>query len=346
MLRFKFIQNKELGYNKEHVINFETTGMNGDKQQAFLKEVRKVNGVKKAAGVSHALFGATKAGANITWNGKDPEQEVWFEWGFVGYDLLELTEIKLERGRFFSRDFGDEESRVVINKTTQQIMGVDDPLGKKLMVGENEYEIIGVTEDFHFQSLHEKIKPTFFLLNSRWTMQLAMRIDQERMDETIDAIQTVYTTFNPGFPFEYTFHDQDKLELYATEEKVTILSKYAAGLAILISSLGLFGLVSFVAERKAKELGIRKVLGASSRALFGSLSREFVQPIAIASFLGILISTYVMNEWLNKFAYSIGLNWWLFIAGVLLMLAIALATTLSQILKAIQANPVNVLKDE
>jgi len=344
--QMKYIQTKSLGYNKKHIINFETTGMNGEKQQSFLSEVRKLKGVKKASGISHALFGTKKAGANITWRGKDPEQEVWFEWGQVGYDMLELLEIELDKGRFFSRVFGDEQSKVVINKTTQRLMGMENPVGEKLTINETSYEIIGVTEDFHFQSLHEPIKPTFFLLNSDWTMKLAMRIESNRLNETIAEIATLYDTFNPGFPFEYSFHDEDKNALYATEQRVTLLSKYAAGLAVLISSLGLFGLVSFVTERKAKELGIRKILGASANALFGSLSKEFITPLAIASVIGIITSVTLLNAWLSNFAYSIKLHWSFFAIGVLLMFIIALMTTLSEILKAILANPITSLRDE
>lgn len=344
--QMKYIQNKSLGYNQEHIINFETTGMNGEKQQAFLTEVRRLNGVEKASGISHALFGATKAGANITWDGKSPEQEVWFEWGYVGYDMLELLEIELEKGRFFSKLFGDEQSKVVITKTTQKLMGIEDPIGLKFTVGETTYDIIGVAEDFHFQSLHEQIKPTFFLLNSSWTMKLAIRIDPNRLQGTISEIRALYDTFNPGFPFEYSFHRQDKRDQYAIEDRVSLLSKYAAGLAILISSLGLFGLVSFVAERKAKELGIRKTLGASAKALFGSLSKEFVSPIVIASVLGIITSVFLLNEWLSNFAFHIELSWIFFASGVVLMVLIALATSLSQILKAIFANPIASLRDE
>lgn len=344
--QMKYVQNKSLGYNKEHIISFETTGMTGEKQQAFLTEVRRLNGVEKASGISHALFGATKAGANITWDGKNPEQEVWFEWGFAGYDMLELLEVELKKGRFFSKSFGDEQSKVVINETTQKLMGMQDPIGVKFRVGENNYEIIGVTEDFHFHSLHEEIKPTFFVLSSNWTMKLAIRIDPNRPQETISEIQELYDRFNPGFPLEYSFHEQDKREQYAIEERITLLSKYAAGLAILISSLGLFGLVSFVAERKAKELGIRKVLGASSKALLGSLSKEFIRPISIASVLGVVTSAFLLNGWLSDFAYSIKLSWLFFVIGVALMLIIALGTTISQILKAILANPINSLRDE
>ncbi|MEO9484589.1 MAG: FtsX-like permease family protein [Ekhidna sp.] len=342
-----FIQTKSLGYENDYIINFGTTGMNGSKQQAFLSEVRQISGVEKADGVSHALFGAQRSGSNMTWQGKDPEEEVWFEYGHVGHDMLELLEVRLHEGRFFSKEFGDETSKVVINRATKELMGVQNAVEKKFTVGETAYEIIGVTEDFHFQSLHEQIKPTFFLLNTNdWYMKLAIKINPNQLQETLSEIDNLYATLNPGFAFEYSFHDQDQAAMYESETKISSLTKYAAGLAILISSLGLFGLVSFVVERKSKEMGIRKVLGASSGAIAGAVSKDFIFPIAVASVLGIVASTLLINNWLDQFAYRIYLKWWFFVAAIGLMTVIALMTTISQVLKAIMTNPISALRDE
>ncbi len=344
--QMQFIQNKDLGYKNEFIINFETKGMSGDKQQAFLSEARRIPGVVKASGISHALFGAQKSGANITWEGKDPEQEVWFEWGNVGYDMLELLDIELLEGRFFSKEFSNERTKVVINKATKDLIGIESSLGKKFSVGESEYEIIGVTDDFHFQSLHEQIKPTFFLLNNGWSMKLALRIQPKRINETLPKIQKLYSKFNPGFSFEYTFHDDDQREMYATEKKTTVLAKYAAGLAIFISCLGLFGLVSFVTERKSKEMGIRKMLGASTASIVKAISKDFVVPISVATILGVGASALLINGWLSQFAYRVDLKWWFFAGAVLLMFSITAITTISRIIKVIIANPINSLRDE
>lgn len=345
--QMRFVQTKSLGYDNEYIINFRTTGMSGSEQKAFLDEARRLPGVVKAAGVSHALFGAQRSGANMTWQGKDPEQEVWFEYGNVGYDMLELLAIELIEGRFFSREFGDESSKVIINRATKDLMEAEYAVGKKFSVNETEYEIIGVTEDFHFQSLHEEIKPTFFLLNGNdWYLKLALKIDPNQMKETLAEVDKVYSKINAGFPFEYFFHDQDQAELYDAEAKVSLLAKYAAGLAILISSLGLFGLVSFVTERKSKEMGIRKVLGASSGSIFKTVSKDFVLPILSASVLGVVTSTFLITHWLDQFAYHIELKWWFFAGAILLMVFIAFMTSISQIIKSISSNPIDALKDE
>lgn len=344
--QMNFIQTKNLGYTNEEILNFDTKGMSGEKQRALLTEARKLPGVVKASSISHALFGAQKSSANITWDGKDPDQEVWFEWGYVGYDMLELLEIEMLQGRPFSIDFGNEQTKVVINETTKKLMEVKNPIGKKLTVGDTEYEVIGVTHDFNFQSLHESIKPTFFVLKNNWSMKLAMRVEPENMSETILQIEKLYAQFNPGYSFGYTFHDQDQKKMYRTEEQMIVLSKYAAGLAIFISCLGLFGLISFVAERKSKEMGIRKILGASSSSLTATLSKDFVSPILVAGVIGLALSIFVMDHWLDEFAYRITMEWWLFAAPLALMLLLAMITSSTQIIRALFVNPINSLRDE
>ncbi|MBV6645241.1 MAG: ABC transporter permease [Cyclobacteriaceae bacterium] len=344
--QMKYVQNKSLGYKSDNILNFETVGMNAQKQQAFLSEVKNVPGVVKASGISHALFGAQKSSANITWEGKDPEQDIWFEWGYVDYDMLELLKIKLDKGRFFSREFGNENAKVVINKTTQKLIGVDNPIGLKLSVGDSSYEIIGVMSDFHFQSLHEQIKPTFFLLNNGWSMKLAISITAQNRHQCIQYIEEMYKKFNPENSFDYSFHDQEVQERYKNDEKVATLSKYASTLAIPISCLGLFGLVSFVAERRSKEMSIRKVLGASPSSLIGALSKDFTLPLSLSTIIGSLISIYLMSNWLAGFAYRIELEWWFFAFSIVLLFLFALLISTVQIIKTITTNPIDSIRDE
>lgn len=345
--QMQFVQNKSLGYQNKYIINFRTTGMNGSKQKAFLDEVRALPGVIKAAGISHALFGIQRSGANMTWTGKDPNEEVWFEYGHLGFDMLELLEIDLVEGRSFSREFGDETRKIVINQTAKELMGVESAVGEKFTVGETNYEIIGVTEDFHFESLHEEIKPTFFLLNlNDWYMKLALKVEPDQIQSTLSNVETVYSRFNPDFPFQYSFHDLDQHEMYDREIKVHHLTKYAAGLAILISMLGLFGLVSFVTERKAKEMGIRKILGASTSKLIKVLSADFFLPFILSVALGVAVALVTINQCLNEFAYHIELKWWFFAGASLLMLFMAIITSTLKVLKTITANPIDSLRDE
>lgn len=345
--QMQFVHTKNMGYNNDYIVNFRTTGMSGSKQKNFLNEIRKIHGVVKASGISHALFGAQKSGANMTWQGKDPEEEIWFEYGHMGYDMLDLLAIDLIEGRGFSREFGDESTKVIINQATKELMRVESAVGEKFIVNENEYKIIGVTENFHFHSLHEEIKPTFFLLNSNhWYLKIAVKVNPKQMQKTLAEIHEVYSKFNPGFPFQYSFHDQDQAKMYTSEITMSILTKYAAGLAILISSLGLFGLVSFLTERKAKEISIRKVLGASSITIMKLVTKDFILSIAIASIIGVVAAISIINQWLNGFAYRIDLKWWFFAGAISLILLVALLTSLSQILRIVMANPAHSLRNE
>lgn len=344
--QMEYIRTKNLGYDNAYILNFRTSGMGKEKQQTFLSEARKIEGVTNASGITHALFGAQRSGANITWIGKDPDQEVWFEYGSVDHEMLELLDLEVVLGRFFSRSFGDERSKVVINEVTKELMQMEDPIGQTLTVNENEYEIIGVASDFHFQSLHEEIKPTFFMLNSGYSMKLALKLNSSNIHQTMTQIEELYAQINSGYPFEYSFHDQDQQALYETEERVASLSNYAAGLAIFITCLGLFGLISFVTEQKAKELSIRKVLGASSSALVLSISKEINLALLVASMFGVICSIVTLETWLNEFAYRILLEWWHFAVSIGIMILLAASTMITQLQKTISANPIDALKDE
>jgi len=344
--QMQFIQNKDLGYDRDFILNFETQGMSGEKQQAFLQRVRNLAGVSYASGISHALFGGQKSGANITWRDKDPERQVWFEYGNVDYDMLELLGIDLVEGRFFSRDFGDERSKVVINQAARELMDHEEVIGSHLTVGDHVYEIIGVTEDFHFQSLHETIAPTFFLLNDQWSMKLAIRIEPRWMQDATEEITKLYSEFNPGYPFQYAFHDQDQQASYQREQQVTLLFNYAAILAILISCLGLYGLVSFVIGRKTKELSIRKVLGARGSDLIYLIGRSFLGPLVIAIAAGMCLAGFAAQEWLNGFAYRIQINAWVFLIAIAIIVLLLVGTASSQFLKVLSTNPVDGIKEE
>ena len=344
--QMKFIQTKDLGYAKNYILNFQTQGMNRENQQSFLHASRQLPGVIEASGITHALFGSQRSGSNITWENKDPNQRIWFEWGYVDYDMLELLEMDLVRGRFFSKEFGAERNKVVINETTWRLMEESDPIGKRFTIDSTNYEIIGVTKDFHFQSLHEAIKPTFFLLGSGWSMTLALKISPENANNTIQQIESQYQTYNPGFPFEYSFHDQDQYSAYAEEQTITSLANFAAVLALLISCLGLFGLASFITEQKKKELGIRKVLGANAIELITTLLKAFLLPVVTGAVLGAFVSYFVAESWLNEFAYRMQLQWWFYAVSMLFLLLFSLFTSTTQILKALLTNPIDSLKEE
>jgi len=208
--------------------------------------------------------------------------------------------------------------------------------------------VIGVVQDFHFESMQETVKPSFFKLDD-WgngMQKAAVKIQVGREKETLVALRSFYKSYNPGYEFTYTFIDAEYQALYEAEERVGVLSKYFAGLTILISCLGLFGLSAFSAERRTKEIGIRKTLGASELGIARLLTSEFTKLVIFALIIGLPISYYIVGYWLEQYAYKIDLEWWYFAGAGMVTLLVALITVSFQSLKAALMNPVNALRSE
>ena len=225
-------------------------------------------------------------------------------------------------------------------------MGMKDPIGKKVKLWDKDVEIVGVAKDFNFESFHEVVKPLFFYLNIKNSRNMMVRIENGKEQETIGRLEAFYKDFNPGFPFTYRFLDEDYQQLYVSERRVATLSKYFAGLAILISCLGLFGLAAFTAERRVKEIGIRKILGSSNRAIVYLLSGEFTKMVVAAIAIALPVSWYLASEWLQGFAFHIYLEWWFFGGSGLVALLIAWLTVGFQTIKAARINPTECLRSE
>jgi ABC-type antimicrobial peptide transport system permease subunit len=249
-------------------------------------------------------------------------------------------------GRPFSRKFVDGNTKIVFNEAAIEVMGLKDPLGKIVKFQGNPVEIIGVTKNFHFESLHEKVKPLFFFIAPEFTGLIMVKIAAGKERETIDKLAGFYGKQNPGFTFDYKFLDADYQAQYAAEKRVSVLSKYFAGLAILISCLGLFGLATFTAERRRKEIGIRKVLGSSEMGIVYLLSSEFTKMVLVAVFVALPISYLLTKQWLDNFAFSISLQWWYFIGAGCIALLIAWLTVGLQAVKAARINPIQSLREE
>jgi ABC-type antimicrobial peptide transport system permease subunit len=209
-----------------------------------------------------------------------------------------------------------------------------------------EREIVGVAKDFHFASLHEKVKPLLFILAPDNTWRFMAKIETGKEQQVIDRLQRLYRQFNPGLSFEYSFLDADYQNIYIAEQRVSLLSRYFAGLTILISCLGLFGLAAFTAERRKKEIGIRKVLGATARSVVVLLSKDFLKLTLIAILLAFPLSWWMASQWLNSFAYRIDLGSGIFVVAGLSIILITFLTISLQAIKAALSNPVKSLKAE
>lgn len=345
--QIEFVQNAHLGYDRDNVIYFDVEGRVKENAETFLSEIKRLPGIVNAASTTSDMTGHSWS-VDINWEGKTTDDEVRAELMSVNPDFLQTLGLEIKEGRFFSRDFGSDTTRVVINEAAARIMGFDNAIGKHIKGWENP-EIIGVVKDFHLESFHEEVKPQVFLLhrkNFASPTLIMARIEAGREKETLERLDAFYKAYNPGFPFDYTFIDDDYQALYASEQRVSTLSKYFAGLAIVISCLGLFGLAAFTAQRRIKEIGIRKILGSTDFGIVRLLSGDFAKTVFIAIVIALPLSYFIAGKWLAGFAYRIDLEWWFFAGSGCVALLIALFTVTLQTMGASRVNPTECLKQE
>ncbi len=344
--QIEFVQNRSLGFEKEHLISVPLEGRAAVNVTTFLEELERVPGVVSAASMQQSVIGNLSSTVGLDWEGKDPDKVVQFQNFSVSHDLIETIGLEMTDGRSFSRDFSTDTSAIILNETAIQLMGIDQPIGVTVNLWGEDRQIIGVVKDFHYESLHKPVKPVFFKLNNSGMMTTIARLKAGKERETLAQLQDFYGTFNPGYSFDYQFVDADYQALYAAEQRVSTLSKYFAGLAILISCLGLFGLAAFTAERRLKEIGIRKILGASNFGIVRLLSGDFTKMVLVAIALALPISYLVARWWLEGFAFSIALQWWYFVGAGGVALLVAWFTVGLQTVKAARVNPADCLRDE
>ncbi|HYF68927.1 MAG TPA: FtsX-like permease family protein [Ohtaekwangia sp.] len=342
----EFIQNKHLGYQKENILYFKMDERIAGHLETMLTEIKSISGVKNASSLAHNLTGSWGATWGASWEGKDPESTISFEKFYVYYDLIETLGIEMKSGRTFSRAVASDTASVIINETGLEAMELKDPIGKIFKLGQRNMEIIGIAKDFHFESLHEEVKPLFIQVLPKVTDKIMIRIEAGREKEVIQKLQTLYQSVNAGFPFHYEFLDSDYQRQYAAEERVSLLSRYFAGLAIIISCLGLFGLALFNVERRQKEIGIRKALGSTEIEIVRLLSSDFTKMVLIAIAIALPLSYVLMRSWLDSFAFRTEMQWWYFLSAGLMALLIAWITVGLQTVKAAKINPSVCLKDE
>lgn len=347
--QLQYIQKKNLGYNRSNVIRFDSEGKLAGAQENFIAALKSIPGVVNASGTSHKIVGSNGATADWSWEGKDPHQIVYFELLSVGYDFIETLGMKMALGREFSRSFGYDSNKVILNEAAVTAMGLKDPLGKKIKIIGQDVEIIGILKNFHFESLHETVKPMCIYLGTRSggnSYKIIARIKEGQESQTIERIKKFYAEYNPGFIFDYEFLDEAFQKQYAAETRVGSLSRYFAGFAILISCLGLFGMATFTARKRQKEIGIRKVVGASVSNVAIMLSKEFLKLVFIAVLIAFPFAWWVSNQWLNSFAYHIRISSDIFLIAGLSILVLTLLTVSFQAIKAAVANPVKSLRTE
>jgi putative ABC transport system permease protein len=344
--QLQYIQTKNLGYNRENLISIPVEGELAKTYPLFKQELLGMAGIQSITNMSGGPLGNRSTTESVTWPGKDPDAAISFNNTAVGYDFAKTLKIKFIGGRDFSSDFGTDSSGYLINQAAAKRIGYKDPVGQPLTLWRKPGKIVGLIEDFHFNSLHEPIRPLIIRLADNYYGNILIRTQPGKTKTALASIEALYRKLNPKFPFTYSFVDSEYQKIYKSETVVGTLSTIFALLAIFIACLGLFGLAAFTAEQRVKEIGVRKVLGASISSIVALLSKDFVKLVIIAIVIASPIAWYVMNKWLTSFAYKIDIGWWVFAFAGLLSLAVALLTISFQSIKAGLMNPVKSLKSE
>jgi putative ABC transport system permease protein len=341
--QLKFIRNKNLGYDKENIFSF---GMHQDMQNHFdvvKSELLKNPGVVAVTRAGrNIIIGGSSTGDN-DWDGKPANSNMWFNQIHADKDLISFFKMKITQGDNFKGSIADS-SHFLINETAVKEMGLKDPVGKRLRIQTINGTIIGVVKDFHFTTIHKKIEPAVFQYNPKYCWRIYIKATGRDAQKAIAATQAVWKQYNNDIPFNYAFLDESYNKLYTTEQKQGSLFNLFSAITIIISCLGLFGLATYSAQVKTREIGIRKVLGASVAKIISLLATEFMVLIIIAILIAMPVAWYAMRSWLQDFAYKVTITWWVFLLAGGGATLIALATISIQSIKAALANPVKSLK--
>ncbi|RIW12938.1 ABC transporter permease [Algoriphagus lacus] len=343
--QMNFIQNQNLGYDQSHLLQIPSESISQSQLPVLLEQIKAVPGVENASSLNHPLIGLESSTIGLSWEGKSPEEEVKFENISVNLGLIETMGFEILSGRTFSPDFGEENTKIILNEEAVRVIGFENPIGQVVNLWGNDMEVIGVIKNFHFESLKEKVKPAFIKYDPNFAQNIMVRIQSENQQETLTAITGVFQNV-VGQKASIFFMDEAYQTLYDQEQKVSALSKYFGVVAIFLSCLGLFGLAAFTAESRKKEIGVRKVLGASIGSILSLITRDFVQLVAISVLLALPIAWYFADSWLQTYALQTNLSWWIFAGSGILLMVIAMLTVSFQAFRAASSNPVNSLRSE
>lgn len=346
--QIRYIQSKNLGYNRENIIHFEIPmqmdSVSLKSSEAFLNEVKNLPGVVNASSYYHNLTGEHGSISGFEWPGKPPGRDIDFANLEVGYNFIETVGMTFKEGRGFSNN-ANAGNEIVFNESAIKKMGLKDPIGKTVKFWDQQRQIVGVVKDFNFESLYEQVKPCFFQVYPVMP-NIMVKLQKGAESQAIPQIEKTFQAYNKGNVFEYQFLDENYKALYASERRISVLSGYFAGLAILISCLGLFGLAAFTAQRRRKEIGIRKVVGATIGNIAVLLSTDFLKLVLIAMVIAFPLIGWAMDQWLHEFAFRVDVGLSVFIISGIAITLLTLITVGYQAIKAALLDPVKTLKTE
>lgn len=343
-----FLGNRDLGYTKENILYFQLAGAFRENAEAIKQELLSNPNISSISLIDNLILGYGWGTDNPEWEGKSEGHKVQFSVRAVDHDFAETFEVEMAEGRFFSKTHPSDQGAFVLNEAAIMAMNMESPVGKWFRYPwyDREGPIIGIIKDFHYSSLHNQIEPFFMMIMPSQYRYMCLRVSPQGIRDTINFVEEKWETYSPDFPFEYHFLDQTIAQMYLSEQRSGRLLEYFTAIAILISTLGLFGLVSFMLEHRSKEIGIRKVLGSSVGGIVNLFTKTFLKWVIVANVIAWPVSYWIMDQWLKNYAYRTEVSWWVFVLGGLCAVVVAFLTIGIQALRAAMANPAELLRYE
>ncbi|SIO43621.1 ABC transporter permease [Chitinophaga niabensis] len=345
--QINFIKNRNLGLNKDQVVWFYNEGSMVNDLKPFRNALSGLPGVEAISDADQLPIQVGSNFSGIGWKGKSPNEDILFDNLLVGYDLQKTMQLEMVEGRTFSPEFATDTNGIVINETAAKVMSLKPPyVGQLLTVDDQQLPIIGVTRDFSSNHLEKKVAPMSIRYRSAKNKFVLVRIKPDQVETAIGSIEKVFKQFNPQYPFEIKYMDASFADMYKSEQVIGRLSAAFTALAIFIACLGLFGLATFTAQQRTKEIGIRKVLGASIMQILALLSKDFIRLVLIAVGIAMPLAGYFMHGWLNRFAYHVDISWWVYVSTGVIAIVLAMLTVSYQSIRTARMNPVKSLRSE
>jgi ABC-type antimicrobial peptide transport system permease subunit len=345
--QLEYVQQRPIGYDAENLIEIVARGTMINHYQALKNELLQLPGVQSVSGGMHDMVSFDSNTSGLQWPGKTPDQDFLVAMSGVDYDWTKTMGLKIVEGRDFSPEYGADTFSCILNQTAVRRMGLKDPVVGTKIISDTAFTVIGVVEDFVFNDAFGVVEPLFLGLDHTNLNSFFVRIKNDgNWKKLLQEMEAVHKKINPAYPFTFKFTKEEYQKNFDEIRQIGQMSNVFGGLAILISCLGLFGLSAFVAERRTKEIGIRKVLGASITQVWISLSQDFIKPVLLACLLAAPLATWAMNKLLLRFDYRIELAWWMYIVAGLIAIFIAILTVSFQGISAATANPIKSLRNE
>ena len=344
--QIQHVKSRDLGYDQENLITLDYT-KEISKSFKSLKAELLQSGVVSSVTKSNSPITEIHSNNFLGWPGKPEDKRVIFSTIACEYDYLKTMGIKILEGRDFSQEFTSDSSAIIVNKAAMDLMQLKNPIGEQLDLWGKKRTLIGIASNVLMRSPDRQVEPLFMILDPEWTSSVTLRLEATSdLQGSLKKVEDIFKKYNPAYPFQYDFADVEFAKKFTTINMTSQLANLFASLAIIITGLGLFGLAAFTAEQRTKEIGIRKVMGASVAGLVTLISKDFSRLVIVSFVISSPIAWWMLDKFLERYAYRIEISWWVFPVTGLVALIFALIIVSTQALRAAHANPVNSLRNE